>query len=867
MEKQEKHLIATLLVLLLIPVLVACEDSNKDSRITFQVSPYYTVEEFDLLVDTGTLHGCCTDGENIYLLVTSDENEIECATLYQANLADNTTTKLEKYCPIKVEENSSASFWGPFLGGDGKLWLWEGYTIPYYDLPANFDESSDIRSKYLISRDEFYYLRQLDPGTGRELKLVDFSSIVTEMKGTESPLGLTVDNQGIIYIGTNKNITALDDAGKVLFTLKAEIDESADETLALLPDGTAIALVDTIKQGREVRTIDPNVKDWGKTTYPVSSSVWSLTGGSEGYQFFCQRSGTLYGRLEGELLDSRLLNWENTGLGADNSVICFSLLDGGRIAVLTRTISERGTSQDARLRLQMLIPSNQQPSDGKIRLVYGTIGDDGWARRRVNQFNESSDKYYIELRDYAEGMLDSDATNYLLVRDAAITRLTAEIINGRIPDILDDRNIPLSALARQDVLEDLWPYIDNDPELGREAVMSHVLECSETNGKLYQVFSNFRIETLVASRTAADDQKSWTLEEMLNAYDGTMPDVYDSFPMSVRPSLFRVSADELLFLLIRMNLNNWVDWSTGGCHFDTEEFRNVLRLCSGITQEDVASVVSPTLWDGQPAVYQRCLGSMGDLAVDDAIFGGPKALMDYEAQMAANGITAYQTEIDGEWTGVVDEWLGDAERARESGVLFDRDPVVADFVTGALEHTGYAAYIGFPTNNNSGSCFRVSDCLAITADCVDKAGAWQFVRQLLLPDGNLADAHANLTVTYDAFPVNKADFENLLEPQYFTDDNGEYVLDQDGEQIEKAVSVFGLGDPTAMLVFLRSPTREQVNRFYALYNSTDHIMGEDSVLTSIIYEEAQAYFAGDRGLDEVVELIQRRAMLYVGENL
>ena len=74
MEKQEKHLIATLLVLLLIPVLVACEDSNKDSRIAFQVSPYYTVEEFDLLVDTGTLHGCCTDGENIYLLVTSYEN-------------------------------------------------------------------------------------------------------------------------------------------------------------------------------------------------------------------------------------------------------------------------------------------------------------------------------------------------------------------------------------------------------------------------------------------------------------------------------------------------------------------------------------------------------------------------------------------------------------------------------------------------------------------------------------------------------------------------------------------------------------------------------------------------------------------------
>ena len=856
MKKQWKRFIAALLSVSLMPVLEACKDNKDDSGTAFQVSAYYTAEELDLPVPPGKLHGCCAMGEDIYLWITREKEETERLALYQVNLGNNTIKELEQYAPAAVEGDPLVSFWGPFPGGDGKLWLGERYVAAHDDLPAGLAGSGGV-----------YYLRQLDPGTGRELKAVDVSSTVAEMKGEGSLRGLTVDRQGIIYmIGIGKMI-AQSDEGEVLFTLKAQTAEDMDDTLALLPDGTAIALVDTMDQGREVRTIDPSAGDWGETRYSVSNGTWGLVGGSGPCHFFSQRNNTLYGRLEGEELDTRLLNWEDAGLGTGDSVMCFTLLEDGRVATLTRSVPAGGALQDAQLDLRMLVPAGRPPYDGKVRLVYGTIGDDGWARRRVNEFNKNNDKYYIEIRDYAEGMLDYTGTNYIQVRDAAVTRLMAAIIKGEIPDILDDRNIPLVALARQDVLEDLWPYIDNDPELGREAVMSHVLECSETNGKLCQVFSNFRIETLVASRTAASDQKSWTLEGMLSAYDGTMPDVYDTLPMSARPSLFRVSADELLFLLIRMNLNNWVDWSTGECHFDTEEFRNVLRLCSGVTQEDVAGAVSPALWDGQPAVYQRCLGSMGDLAVDDAIFGGPKALMDYEAQMAANGITAYQTEIDGEWTGVVDEWLGDAERARESGVLFDRYPVAADFVTGALEHTGYAAYIGFPTNNNSGSCFRVSDCLAITADCVDKAGAWQFVRQLLLPDGNLADVHANLTVTYDAFPVNKADFENLLEPQYFTDDNGEYVLDQDGEQIEKAVSVFGLGDPTAMLVFLRSPTREQVNRFYALYNSTDHIMGEDSVLTSIIYEEAQSYFAGDRGVDEVVELIQRRAMLCVGENL
>ena len=52
--------------------------------------------------------------------------------------------------------------------------------------------------------------------------------------------------------------------------------------------------------------------------------------------------------------------------------------------------------------------------------------------------------------------------------------------------------------------------------------------------------------------------------------------------------------------------------------------------------------------------------------------------------------------------------------------------------------------------------------------------------------------------------------------------------------------------------------KQRKSRLYA-------IMDEDSVLTSIISEEAQAYFTGDKDLDETVELIQRRVMLFVGE--
>lgn len=39
----------------------------------------------------------------------------------------------------------------------------------------------------------------------------------------------------------------------------------------------------------------------------------------------------------------------------------------------------------------------------------------------------------------------------------------------------------------------------------------------------------------------------------------------------------------------------------------------------------------------------------------------------------------------------------------------------------------------------------------------------------------------------------------------------------------------------------------------------------DHTLYTIVLEEAQSYFAGDKTLEEVVDMIQRRASLYVAE--
>jgi hypothetical protein len=66
-------------------------------------------------------------------------------------------------------------------------------------------------------------------------------------------------------------------------------------------------------------------------------------------------------------------------------------------------------------------------------------------------------------------------------------------------------------------------------------------------------------------------------------------------------------------------------------------------------------------------------------------------------------------------------------------------------------------------------------------------------------------------------------------------------------------------------VRLRNATREEVDRFEALLNRTERINLYDENIYNIAYEVAEAYFAGDKTLDEAVQLIQSRAELYVNE--
>ena len=322
------------------------------------------------------------------------------------------------------------------------------------------------------------------------------------------------------------------------------------------------------------------------------------------------------------------------------------------------------------------VPGQEQETDpNKEVLVFaqlsGSNADRSVRRDVIDRFNRSHDDVQIVVKDYSLTATDDQGPDRLLVEMAA----------GQVPDIIDlGGSLPLYQMVKKGYLEDLWPYIENDPELGREGVLENPLKLSEVDGGLYMLFGRVEINTLVSSPVLVGDRTGWTLQELRDAF-AAMPE--GSTIMS-----FNTSREEIAGFLMRYSVESYVDRAAGTCSFDDPSFRSLMEF----------------------------------------------------VQMLP-GIEEVEEEIGGiDYIDVV----RDARSRQQKGLqlleeinLSFRELQIQDMLWG-----GRCAMIGYPTEDGSGgSMFRPrGPQLGISATCGNKEAAWEFIRTVMTnPSGELFD--------------------------------------------------------------------------------------------------------------------------------
>lgn len=824
-KKAMKNLLKKLTALLLcVGILAACSacGSRQDDDLSGTV---YVPEflEFDLsALGIEYINAGCCDGEYIYILAEAmqEVEEIDPFTgesytnyeyktsIYRLSLDGTEAAQLENYQPsgssgVAVDRESYFYIEGISAGADGTLWVTETLEEYIYAVPENFDPETDFLWNYeFVESRRSQIRRQLD-STGNEISRVETSGLEEKLGFGEQGgyIGSTViDGEGNFYVFaevyTNENyetkIVVLDRDMNRLFEIR---EQDLYGEMILLGDGL-VAMSSYVydrltgEGAQMLRTIDMETKTWGEE-YPMPVNVGRVYPGMGKYLFCYDNGDSLYGYNTDTQEGEKILTWSSADINRSD-LNFFTFLEDGRVAAMTQHWGDSGMEAE----VVLLTERERSAVQERTILTFATMYLGYEMRERIIDFNKSQTQYRIEIRDYSEFNTQDDY-------NAGLTKLNTEIIAGKVPDILDTSGLPIHQYGGKGLLEDLWPYIESDEELGgREGVMQEVLRAAEQDGKLYRLFNSFTIRTAVGASGVVGDDPGWTLAD-LSAALSKMPEGCSIFNQGD-------TKESMLSSIMAMQLENFVDFQSGECSFESEEFIALLEFCNSF----------PLTFDWNSIDWEEYEDDMVRISAGRQLLS-PETLYDFQ-------YIQIQQHIFG----------------------------------------GDITYVGYPREDGGvGSSFVVEEGLAMSTTCKDKAAAWAFMREMLMPQSDPADEYFYFNGW--GFPVNKQDFERMAQqymtPMYMLDENGEPMLDENGDPIEMSQGGIGWGDGTMLELY--ATTQEQYDQIMELYRSIDTVYTYDDAIYAIVHSVALRYFNDDLTVYEAADQIQSRVKIYVNENL
>ncbi len=184
----------------------------------------------------------------------------------------------------------------------------------------------------------------------------------------------------------------------------------------------------------------------------------------------------------------------------------------------------------------------------------------------IIEFNRSHAEHRIVVNTYSE---------YTEEGNVGIEKLDERIVQGDIPDIICLDNLDYKKYSSKGILTDLTPFIDGEGGVSREDFLPNILDFGTDNGKLYSLITSFGVESVIAKTSVVGDRTalSWSeLEAILSRY-----------PEAVAFS--NMEREELLKNILSASLYDFVDYTTGNTSFESEQFKALLKFCSGYPEE------------------------------------------------------------------------------------------------------------------------------------------------------------------------------------------------------------------------------------------------------------------------------------------
>lgn len=637
--------------------------------------------------------------------------------LFSMNADGSDLKRVGSYAPTAIPEGAQGGSWvSAFTAApDGRLIVAEnvsystgsgepgaatGSDLEVAPLSVDVPVTSDAPDVGEFTYVEKYLLRVFDQ-QGNETASIDLSQFNENEEEYFYMSGMVADGDRGICVSVGNELLGISFEGELLYRIPAGEGIDGFMSLVNLSDGSAAVLayandyseIKLLSVDAETGKLVDNEVDFDRSVYRVYPF-----GGD--YDFGYNKGESFFGFDADTGKETKLLTWINCDVDGNNLSGVFPQ-ENGDIVCLTTEYGNEGGSTNYLISL-VKTPYDQVPQ--KTTLTLACTGLDYTVKNEILKFNRMDGDYRIEVRDYSEYNTDEDYT-------AGNTKLITEIGAGAVPDILITNGLPIDTFSARGYFADLWSFIDADAELGgREALVEPFLNAISQDGKLYWITNSFNLVTLAGPSSIVGTEPGWTYDDFYAALD-QMPEGCEILSLgTTKQSVFDS--------ICNLNLDSFVDWGTGTCNFDSEEFINLLKFTD----------LFPKDFDWENHEWSQ------DDNDDVRIKEGRQLLMSVSL-----------------------------------GYPFD-------MVYYSQSFGGNMTLIGFPDVPGSGSVFSTySPGFAISETCKEKDAAWRFV------SGFLKEDFQNNYGSY-GFSVNRKLFDKSFQDalgqefnNYVMDASGEYV--------------------------------------------------------------------------------------------
>ena len=801
------------------------EKAASTSKYAYQAE-YLPIPDNVQYVNTSTISGSnlyftgsIIDGKQTYTDENGEETEYDNyrSALFKLDVETGDCTELTEFQLPEVPEGwmGSSELNNIQAAADGTLWAIYGSYTYRYNPPADLAEDDSMYNYYEEGENKTGLLH-LD-ADGKEIKRIEFNQ--TDENGNSFYVSsFFVDNSGNVYLSDWQSVYIYDQDGNKKTTV--DLGENGGDLCELKAGVVGVSYYknDEAKpeeSGRVFQEIDPATGKLTGDTVKLPDSAYSFFPGDDVYDIYYDYNGNIYGYKFDTDTKDKVIDWIECDINSNN-INSYSILPDGRVIAFESSYDDQAQKNN----MQLIVMTRVDAASvvNKTVLTFACMYLDWDMRDAIVKFNRASNTHRIVVRDYSEYNTDDDY-------NAGIQKLNTEMLSGKLPDMIDINtyNMPVEQYAAKGFLTDLYELIDADPELSRESFVQPVIKALESaDGKLYQLPNTFAVSTAIALDKVAGDYDTWNLasvkDAMTKLQDGAS--VFD---------VYRTKTD-ILQTCISRNIDAFVDWENGSAHFDSDEFKALLEFANQF-----------------PDTY--------------------------------------------DWENATDEENDSAQNRMNAGKQLMTDMYVSSFEDMLYQLTGYnggVKFVGYPSEDGtSNHAFQIDGSIAISSTCADKTAAWNFMKQFLTEDYQSGYNVWNFPINQKAFDQKMKD---AMTEEYQTDENGNVVKDENGNPIRipkmtyyttdagggvafaattetaaSTVVIGGSGVNEDGSISIYAMTQEQADQILDLINATTAVYGYDESILNIISDEAAAYFAGEKSLDDTANMIQSRVNLYVAE--